>query len=109
MMILQKRWAYQEKRCITGFRLEIFRNRRSRRCPNCSAALSTIFSAESQRKEVDDTKKHSGLLYREFERGHITRNEYDELSGKVIDSLLNQICILSEESKTSATYRSLRS
>ena len=62
MMILQKRWAYREKHCITGFRLEIFRNRRLKRCLNCSAALSTIFSVESQRKEErhHDTHKIKG-------------------------------------------------
>lgn len=83
MMILQKRWAYQEKRCITGFRLEIFRNRRSRRCPNCSAALSTIFSAESQRKEVDKMEQ----------------NDSRERINKIIELLEKQLQLLSEQSR----------
>ena len=61
MMILQKRWAYREKHCITGFRLEIFRNRRLKRCLNCSAALSTIFSVESQRKEEQGRSAQGGV------------------------------------------------
>ena len=98
MMILQKLWACREKRCITGFRLEIFRNRRSKRCPNCSVVLSTIFSFESQRVEVDDTNNHSTILDRECERGIITQIEHKEISSKVIDRLLRQMDLLFEKS-----------